>query len=224
MLRRTKVQNRISRPRCERYNGGKVDSCWARSSVNCYGNHRIRWPRTAVVRFGRVASRHFSGADRLLGPQEHRRPAAHHGLWLRRLSSWSDAGRDRRGGQVLKPPSRKGRVCAAIQALAIVWPIVSSHCTTAKLRFTASLTATRCRAPDRRRERVLRVLASKISQAPYLPRRPAFESARVIKYFASKIPRPPVMHSRSLKVVFPSGRQQSETSKVGTGCQLWLLR
>jgi hypothetical protein len=37
--------------------------------------------------------------------------------------------------------------------------------------------------------------------APYLPNRPAFASAKVIKCFASNCPSPPVMHDVSLNVL-----------------------
>src|SRR5262245_60727915 len=60
--------------------------------------------------------------------------------------------------------------------------------------------------------------------APYLPILPALARARGIRYFASKWPRPPRIAVRSPNSVFPSKRQQSLTSSVGTGCQLWLLR
>jgi hypothetical protein len=60
--------------------------------------------------------------------------------------------------------------------------------------------------------------------APYFPSLPALESARGMRYLALKWPRPPWMEVFSPKVKWPSGRQQSETRRVGTGCQLWLLR
>ena len=62
------------------------------------------------------------------------------------------------------------------------------------------------------------------TQAPYFPSRRAFANARVIRCLALKCPSPPLIHSRSLNACLPSGRQQSDTSSVGTGCQLWLRR
>ena len=60
--------------------------------------------------------------------------------------------------------------------------------------------------------------------APYLLSRPALASARVIRCLASNWPSPPRMQVLSLNAELPSGRQQLETSSVGTGCQLWLFR
>lgn len=63
-----------------------------------------------------------------------------------------------------------------------------------------------------------------VAYAPNLPSRPALAKAKVMRCFASNWLRPPWRESLSLNPSQRSGRQQSETSSVGTGCQLWLLR
>src|SRR5947209_2552436 len=62
---------------------------------------------------------------------------------------------------------------------------------------------------------------SLVLYAPYLFKRPAFARASGMRYFASNCPRPPWRQALSPNFVEPSVRQQSETSSVGTGCQLW---
>ena len=59
--------------------------------------------------------------------------------------------------------------------------------------------------------------------APYLPSRPALARASGIRYLASKCPKPPRMQWLFAELGSASGRQQSDTSSVGTGCQLWLF-
>ena len=61
-------------------------------------------------------------------------------------------------------------------------------------------------------------------QAPNFPIRRAFDRANVIRYWASKWPKPPLRAVVSLNAVDPSQRQQSDTKSVGTGCQLWLRK
>ena len=68
---------------------------------------------------------------------------------------------------------------------------------------------------------------SALCEAAFTPRtcpsRPALASASGIRYLASNWPRPPRMASLSPNAVQPSVRQTSDTSSVGTGCQLWLF-
>jgi hypothetical protein len=65
-----------------------------------------------------------------------------------------------------------------------------------------------------------RLLTRRTSYAPNFSSRPACAMAKPIRYLAGNCPSPPVMQSDSPNASQRSGRQRSDHSSVGTGCQL----